>query len=346
MAHFKVSVIVPCWGVERYLDRCVNSLVSQTLKDIEIILVDDESPDNCPQLCDEWALRDSRIKVIHKINAGLGFARNSGLEIARGEYVAFCDSDDYVKQDAYEQLYNTAKKYGADVVLGSFYKETAPGVWEEQRRHPRITVYDNDEVKEFLLDMIASAPYVKIERKHDMSSCMSVYRKSIIKDNNIRFLSERENSSEDTTFNIDYLKHATKIVAIPYTFYYYCLNGGSLTQTFLPEKLERLVTLRQQMIYRLEDWDPLHERINRFYIGFARSYIICLFKDGKSNRRELMKRLISNSVWDEIKNEYKASYLPFPARIIYWLTINKHLNLLIITGFCLTKLWQLKERRK
>jgi len=94
----KVSVIVPIYNVEKYFERCMRSLLNQTLKEIEIILVDDESPDNCPAMCDEYAGTDNRVKVIHKKNEGLGFARNSGLEIATGEYVAFVDSDDFVKK--------------------------------------------------------------------------------------------------------------------------------------------------------------------------------------------------------------------------------------------------------
>ena len=92
-----VSVIVPIYNVEKYLDRCLKSIINQTLKNIEIILVDDESPDLCPQKCDEAAKYDNRIKVIHKKNGGLGFARNSGLEIATGKYVYFVDSDDYLR---------------------------------------------------------------------------------------------------------------------------------------------------------------------------------------------------------------------------------------------------------
>ena len=92
----KVSIIVPVYNVEKYIDRCMKSLMNQTLHEIEIILVDDGSPDSCPQMCDEYAKQDTRVKVIHKENAGLGYARNSGLEIATGEYVAFVDSDDYV----------------------------------------------------------------------------------------------------------------------------------------------------------------------------------------------------------------------------------------------------------
>ena len=99
-----VSIIVPVYKVEKYLARCVESLINQTLKNIEIILVDDGSPDNCPALCDKWAEKDERIKVIHKENAGLGFARNSGMEIAEGRFIGFVDSDDYVKNDMFEQI--------------------------------------------------------------------------------------------------------------------------------------------------------------------------------------------------------------------------------------------------
>ena len=98
----KVSIIIPVYNVEKYLDKCIQSAINQTLQDIEIILVDDESPDNCPQMCDDYAKRDGRIKVVHKKNGGLGFARNSGLEIATGEYVTFLDSDDFVDLDTYE----------------------------------------------------------------------------------------------------------------------------------------------------------------------------------------------------------------------------------------------------
>ena len=116
MQQPKVSIIVPVYGVELYLDRCLQSLLRQTLKDIEIILVDDGSPDRCPQMCDVYALKDCRIKVIHKNNSGLGEARNSGLEIATGEYIAFVDSDDYVENNMYECLYDIATNEKCDIV--------------------------------------------------------------------------------------------------------------------------------------------------------------------------------------------------------------------------------------
>lgn len=130
----KVSIIVPVYNVEKYFDRCINSLINQTLREIEIILVDDESPDNCPEMCDKYAKKDSRIKVIHKKNGGLGFARNSGLDIAAGEYFAFVDSDDYVDLDFYEKLYTAAKNGDYDLAQGGISKKHGDRI--EKKHHP------------------------------------------------------------------------------------------------------------------------------------------------------------------------------------------------------------------
>ena len=100
-----ISVIIPIYKVEQYLDECVESIIKQTYKNLEIILVDDGSPDGCPQMCDEWARKDERIRVVHKKNGGLSSARNAGLDVATGEYVSFVDSDDFIATDALRSLY-------------------------------------------------------------------------------------------------------------------------------------------------------------------------------------------------------------------------------------------------
>ena len=101
-----ISVIVPIYNVEKYLARCVDSIVNQTYKNLEIILVDDGSPDRCPQMCDDYAEKDSRIKVIHKKNGGLSDARNAGMAVATGEYISFIDSDDWIETSMFELLLN------------------------------------------------------------------------------------------------------------------------------------------------------------------------------------------------------------------------------------------------
>ncbi|MBR5046903.1 MAG: glycosyltransferase family 2 protein, partial [Eubacterium sp.] len=122
-----VSIIVPVYDVEEYLDRCVESLLSQTLKDIEIILIDDGSPDRCGEICDRYAVQDHRVRVIHKENAGLSRARNQGIDEARADLIAFIDSDDYVDHDMIEMLYDNLIKEDADVSVCGFYQHYIEG---------------------------------------------------------------------------------------------------------------------------------------------------------------------------------------------------------------------------
>ena len=122
-----VSVIIPVYNVEKYLDRCVESVVNQTYKNLEIILVDDGSPDNCPAMCDEWAKKDERIKVIHKQNGGLSSARNAGLDNMSGEYVYFIDSDDYIELETIEVLYKLIIDNDADMAFGSYCRVSDEG---------------------------------------------------------------------------------------------------------------------------------------------------------------------------------------------------------------------------
>lgn len=130
----KISVIIPVYGVELYLDKCIESVVNQTYKNLEIILVDDGSPDKCPFICDKWAKRDNRIKVIHKKNGGLSEARNTGMKIASGELIGFVDSDDWISIDMYQLLYENMVENDSDI--------SACGVemvWEGQNLHSRLT---------------------------------------------------------------------------------------------------------------------------------------------------------------------------------------------------------------
>ena len=112
-----VSIVVPIYNVEKYLDRCLDSIVAQTYRNLDIILVDDGSPDSCPQMCDAWAKKDSRIRVIHKRNQGLGMARNTGIENALGTYICFFDSDDYIAAETVEKAVKVAREEQAEVVI-------------------------------------------------------------------------------------------------------------------------------------------------------------------------------------------------------------------------------------
>lgn len=125
MQNSLISIIVPVYKVEDYLEKCIDSIINQTYKDLEIILVDDGSPDICPQICDDYAARDDRIRVIHKENGGLSDARNAGLDLATGDYIGFVDSDDYIAPDMYELMLESIQKNNADICICG-YKQVKP----------------------------------------------------------------------------------------------------------------------------------------------------------------------------------------------------------------------------
>lgn len=148
----KISVIIPVYGVEKYLDRCVESVVNQTYKNLEIILVDDGSPDNCPAMCDEWASRDARIRTVHRENGGLSCARNTGLSIASGDYVTFVDSDDWIIEDAYEYCVSLMdENFGADVIQFDFthaYSNVQPLI----ARKENIDIIEGKDILDYYLE--------------------------------------------------------------------------------------------------------------------------------------------------------------------------------------------------
>ena len=332
----KISIIVPIYNVEKYLDRCIASLLNQTLKDIEIILVDDGSPDNCPKMCDEYAKKDSRIKVVHKQNAGLGYARNSGLDVATGEYVAFVDSDDYVNIQMYEILYRYAQINNDDVVFCGFKKEFSLNRFLDISESSSYTAYVEDEVRKIIPDFIASPPYVKNEYVHDMSVWHSIYRREIIECNNIRFISERDFASEDIPFQIDFLKCCKRISFIPDILYTYCYNQGSLTKSFNISKFDRIKALYKLLCEKSFDYDSRGLRAKRLFLGYARAMIrlIVTLPVSKKEKLSYIKRITEDEVWLEIKKDYKLSYLPLHQRLMS-LCIYNRLNMAAYNYACL-----------
>ena len=328
----KVSVIVPCYNVEKYLNRCVNALVSQTLSDIEIILVDDGSLDGVPRMCDSWAAKDPRIKVIHKKNAGLGFARNSGLDVATGEYIAFVDGDDYIDCNAYEDAFNEAVHNDADIVLWGIIKEIRLNVWKKISEKQK-KILESRAIISYMLDMIASAPYVKHERLVDMAVWHGIYKRKMIDSCRIRFLSERDIVCEDIPFDVDILLNSKKMVLLEKPYSYYCLNENSLSSTFKVEKFEKFIRLHELLKYKLLSVNKAEFRVDRFFIGFTRSYILNLCKSNTENKREVLKKVVRHPIWDDLMNRFKPSFLPLYPRVHLWLLYKKKVGLLILFSY-------------
>ncbi len=241
MENVKISVVVPIYHVEKYLDRCVRSIVAQSYRNLEIILVDDGSPDRCPEICDEWAAKDGRIKVIHKENAGLGMARNSGIEIAIGDYVCFVDSDDYIMPDALEKAYRAITENKAEVVHFGFQSIDSKGqccatIIPETSK----TVYRGKEIMEYLLPNLIgydlqSGKYTNL----NMSACMMLFSKKLIDKVFWRFVSEREILSEDIYSLLDLYGYITSAAILKEALYCYCENFASISRTYRTDRYQR-----------------------------------------------------------------------------------------------------------
>lgn len=333
----KISIIVPVYNVENYLSRCVESLLNQTLKDIEIILVDDGSPDSCPAMCDSFAIQDQRIKVIHKKNGGLGYARNSGLEIARGEFIAFVDSDDFVDINMYETLYNKANEIKLDTVYCCFNSVDNKGNIYPIKEISDVKIFDSrPDIESLLLDMIGSEVNSLVDRKYQMCVWRAIYSKNIIDNNNIRFCSEKQFISEDIIFHIDYLQKVSKIGLIPEAFYYYCdnISATSLSKTFREDRFERYVILYKEICSRFP-LGGVTNRAQRLLIGYTRSLVFILndYEITFQKKIKILKTICNNNIWNEISTEYDYSRLPFYQKLVLYLILKKQIYPLILLSW-------------
>ena len=219
MGKVEISIIVPVYRAEKYLSRCVGSILEQTFTDFELILVDDGSPDKSGKLCDKYAKKDSRIKVIHKENGGVSSARNAGLDIAQGKYITFIDSDDWVSEKYLQLLIEPMIKEDVQLVVGSY--ETR----DKNIFHRKVKTSFIDILK--LKDDERAACY---DMHHLKGPCMKMFLLSIIKKNNLRF-KLNIHFGEDTIFVRNYLRFCEKIYTIEEIIYFYNrFNESSLTR--------------------------------------------------------------------------------------------------------------------
>lgn len=213
-----ISVIVPVYNVEKYLDVCIESIVTQTYQNLEIILVDDGSKDHSPEICDEWGTKDNRIKVIHKANGGASSARNMGLDVAKGDYIGFVDSDDYIEPNYYEFLLNICTEYSADIARCTYeifieFENNKPV--DGNTVDKIITLTDND----LFLDLCHAG------HKHVINVNKLFSRKALEGlhfDNTIK-------SGEDLVFNYFAYKKANKMVCHDLPLYHYRITGNQQT---------------------------------------------------------------------------------------------------------------------
>jgi len=247
-----ISIIIPVYKVEKYLEKCIESVLKQTYTNLQIILVDDGSPDNCGKTCDEYAKKDSRIEVIHKVNGGLSDARNVGIIKAKGKYIGFVDSDDYIKEDMYEILLNLIIEYNADVSICNLY-DVIDGKEYIRNKENGIQEYSRlDILKEVLLDKnIQSYAWNKL------------YKKELFDE--IKYPIGKKYEDIGTTFYL--FEKCNKIVVTSEPEYYYLKRADSLVNNVTESTiLDYTEIIIQRYLYAKQQVKELG-KYNNYYLA-------------------------------------------------------------------------------
>ncbi len=283
----KVSVIVPVYKVEKYLETCVKSLLGQTLTDIEIILVDDGSPDACGQMCDDFAESDPRVKVIHKENGGLSDARNAGITAATSQYIGFVDSDDYVAPDMYATLYGDISRHGADVAICGLYDCYKTKKIPQFAGNERL-ILDNEEALGLALEGI----------KFSVNAVNKLYKKSLFDE--IKF--PQGKLSEDAFTIPQILARARTVIFDSRPKYFYVHRGESITTSAFKAQDFNVVEAYEQNLRLVEARFPGLRRQAEFRLLWAHMYVFDkMLMSENFTDVESYKRVLAQLRWQTFK---------------------------------------------
>lgn len=236
----KISIIVPIYNSSMYLDRCLKSIINQTYSNIEILLIDDGSTDNSLEICNQFAIKDKRIKVFHKENNGVSAARNDGIEYSTGDYIAFIDSDDYLELDMYDRMMKINDKFDCDIVMCDCYKESSFNK-EIFSHNIRSGHYDRSMlIKEYFPTLLMTN---SVDYPATISNCVCLFKKDVIIKNNIRY-EVGIRFSEDLLFGSKYMYYANSFYYMKHEcLYHYVMNQNSVTHTYYKNKWENMKKL-------------------------------------------------------------------------------------------------------
>ena len=240
----KISFIVPVYKVEKYLSQCIESIINQTFKDFELILIDDGSPDKCPEICDKYANTDKRIRVIHKQNEGVSAARNDGIETANGEWAYFVDSDDWIERNAAEMLINDAMQYDVDCVMSDCIKHFDNG--KQKRVYEFSQPFFTDDrktieaIQKFVLCRKYSPYYMPNVSSGYAAPWGKFVRLKLLTNNGIRFDTKAKGVFDDGVYSLYLLNSVKRFYYNRKHTYNYRIVGSSLTHAYKPDAMEIL----------------------------------------------------------------------------------------------------------
>lgn len=312
-----ISVIVPVYNVEKYLHKCVDSIINQTYKDLEIILVDDGSPDNCPKICDEYAQKDNRIKVIHKENGGLSSARNAGLQVAIGDYIAFVDSDDYIDEHMYEKMYQAIQSSKCDICMCGckIVKEQGKVLYQSSFACDMYNI--NEIIGKFVISLQTSV-------------CNKLVSRNLIQGN--KFM-EGKVHGEDLLFCLNILNNTVEMVTIQDCCYYYVKHNDSITTKKFSSKAFDEVWCKDKAYSIIQDKFPMFQQQANIWRFRARMNLIrkITASDNKKAYKEeysMYKKWVKDNyltVKNKLKGKEKMEY--------HLLNVNKAIYKMVLKIF-------------
>lgn len=302
----KVSVVVPVYNVEKYLKRCVESILAQTLKDIEIILVDDGSKDKSGKICDEYVQIDNRIKVIHKKNGGLSSARNAGLEIAQGEYVGFVDSDDDIANNMYQRMYETMEKEKVDFVMADYMRIPEDGKSFLKTLDIDGGRYNKDAIRKKIFPQLIMGENLEYGPLLSVWHCL--YRTAFLRKHNLKF-DEEVRWSEDNIFSSFVGYYADSFYYLKGEgLYHYYSNPGTITTTYRPGAWDVYCTMNQhlhQFFDTVEDYD-FQKQLKLHMIFYACNCLGQVKVSGESFKKQMAirKEIMSSSLLKDAFHDF------------------------------------------
>lgn len=327
------TIIIPVYNVENYLDRCVESIISaiDMLHDVaaEVILVDDGSTDSSPNICDKWASQRNDVVAIHKKNGGLASARNAGLDVAKGKYILFCDSDDWIERETLIELYKVQSVEAADIVKYGYRRIEDKQNYSE---YPCIDEgrYVGENVEAQYPVALGNGDLFNYNKVYLLSVCMALYKKELIDKYAVRFISEREILNEDILFNLEYIARIKTLYVLHKCFYNYECRGGSLTQRYKPQMYERKCALIDYINDFIAENGLSNDLLNERYAQFVIQHLYdCLVMEvqwnkDKKSRNESIRRILEDERLRLSIKQGKNLQKGFKAKIILGVMATKN----------------------
>ena len=328
MEKLLVSIIIPVYNAEKYLSSCLESVIHQTYKNIEIICVNDGSVDKSNEILNEFSNRDSRIKVIQQINKGVSVARNIAIDTASGEFLMFVDADDTITLDACEIAVTAAQQNEADLVFWSYLRDFGSHTKEKHFFWEDGTVFETEDVRSQLHRRLCGLLNQEISHPDYLSSFEPVwnklYRLDYIKNNNIRFIDIKKiSTSEDGIFNLYALEHVKRAVYIKKCLYNYKkTNVDSITKTYKPNLFfqwqnlfELIKTYIDEHHLSQEYYDALDNRVALSLIGLGLNIVNSDLSIIKSI--SLISQILDSPIYVKAYQKLKYEYLPLHWRIFF-----------------------------